>query len=437
MKLRHLSLLFVLSFGCKDRSFNAQSDAASLREKLLQPVPARTSRESQEPGSPVGDLLTEGALDYNRKITEMTNIAPYILVPDWTMETRHFAESEDPVIDYRYPGTNNNLGLRFYVAESANRNVAVERMIKSGFLQTGDVVLSYRPEWSNTGPYYHVQMAVSHAGIIIVDGKQIINRDMPLDAVHNGTNFSSQHYRETSFLHVVRPRNLTDDDRARLKVWAEKIGENRAGMVFNSNYGAPRYATDKELRFVAELGEHARGKSSKELLMYCSEFTWSLLALRKCDPATPTLDYKTCVDPLFSPLSFANNEIGLSAGPLINGRAQKFATEEEWDNWLDKVFPATEKEASASIGHRQTASAMKPVFSPLRNYYKAEAQDPNGLQAQSAKKDPYIQAAGTDNYSPAAFLIEAMNQKGSFAYVGTIAFVPQDTYRLATKLNMH
>src|SRR5262245_51717862 len=71
-------------------------------------------------------------------------------------------DTSDRLIDFRHPDAlkwNAKVGLRLIVAK---RDGLARRLAQSGLVQTGDILLTFRPEWGGVGAYPNVQMGVSH-----------------------------------------------------------------------------------------------------------------------------------------------------------------------------------------------------------------------------------------------------------------------------------
>ena len=88
------------------------------------------------------------------------------------------------------------------------------RLGKSGLFQTGDLLLTFRSEWGGAGAYPNVQMGISHTGIAYVKDGELHNIDNPLNEEYLGTgmraDLTSEHYSTLNYIHVIRPRDLTD-----------------------------------------------------------------------------------------------------------------------------------------------------------------------------------------------------------------------------------
>jgi hypothetical protein len=255
---------------------------------------------------------------------------------------------------------------------------------------------------------------------------------------------TSAHYKDLKFIHVIRPRGLTDPERANIVAWATRLNSS-AGKVypgqikFNDDYNAPKFKPNHSLNFVQHLGQIALGQSPSGVLdLYCSEFAWALLSLRDCDPATTAEQFKSvrvpsCVTPPMRPLvatgdnvptAKRSSRIGLADGPLtvIEGLKIPPATR---DALLESVFvenPAGLKKMSE--GHRKVAEEMQPRFEKLEDYYL-------GISSSSALKRLTARVSRgafnvvvPQNYSPTSYLLNTMlppdNVNRSMDYVATI-----------------
>ena len=102
----------------------------------------------------------------------------------------------------------------------AKRAGLAQRLGKSGLVQTGDLLLTFRSEWGGAGAYPNVQMGISHTGVAWVKDGVLHNIDNPLNEEYLGPGnrgeLNSEHYRTLQFIHVIRPRNLTDAQRANI-----------------------------------------------------------------------------------------------------------------------------------------------------------------------------------------------------------------------------
>lgn len=381
----------------------------------------------------------------------------------------------------------NDLGLRLIITRGANRTNSSAALAESGLFQTGDIVLSFRPEWFGTLRYSHIQLGVSHAGILYfqkgADGKRYLkNLDMPLDSKHVGEGLlNSEHYMSAPFLHIVRAKNLTDLQKSNLEKWLElmaAVGPKAYAdgkIRFNQDYAAPKYKENEALSFVGDLARIALGINNKQQLTnYCSEFVWSLLSLRDCDPSSDSIrkDFATsgaptCIKEIFSPMptlgTIASNEnltLGLADGvPLILKNQYSYMSNQErriqrQHIQINKsVFgSATGKGENISSGHRSVEEMLEKInpkfFDYLSSYFKLlmlpnAEQNPEVLQIRSI-----FNSSMARNYSPTSFIVHAILPPTSSAktmdYIGTIHFSGKirtrngtaDAYDVLRKLNI-
>ncbi|MGD9669914.1 MAG: hypothetical protein AB7U75_12770 [Hyphomicrobiaceae bacterium] len=357
-------------------------------------------------------------------------------------------DTTDRLIEFRYPKYKDNgahVGLRIVTTKRVGFS---KRITQSGLIQTGDILLSFRPEWGGAGIYPNIQMGVSHAGMAYLAPNGIIRHiDNPMDGETLGRgDFTGEHYRTLKFMHVIRPRGLTEAQRKNLAAWAQQLASHAKQIypkqvAFNKDYNDPKYRPGKPLDFVKSFGQAALGQTTvgdKPLDMFCSEFAWSLLALRSCDPADGNAfqggRIPSCIKPALTPMRATGSFItsrsrftkaGLADGPLLVVDALRLPNAER-DALLDSVFVEdTSRAAKMSEGHRQVAKDMQPKFEPLKKYYKAVEK--GGLSRIGA----YFISRGfrqsmPDNYSPTSYLINTLlpsnNASRKMDYVATIMF---------------
>ncbi len=386
----------------------------------------------------------------NQDIAKKLNIPVYFAVPSSARATlpRTF-NTTDKLVELKHPDAKDNaadIGLRLIVAKRSGFGA---RMAKSGLIRTGDILLTFRPEWGGGGTYPNLQMGVSHTGIAYVRNGVVYQLDNPMDAEHIGKqlkgDFTGDHYRNLKFLHVIRPRNLTDEERANILAWTTRLGDGARKIYpkqisFNTDYNAPKYSPGKPLQFVKTVAQNALGQSGAASTdMYCSEFVWSILALRKCDPKTTASSFNgqsvpSCVSMPMTPMKATGNFVsrrsnasyaGLADGPLLVIDALKLPKAER-NTLLESVFVANPaKAASMSPGHREVATSMQPKFAPLERYYKAVAE--GGFhRIQAYFIGNAFRNAMPDNYSPTSYLINTLlpsgNSNRTMDYVATVMF---------------
>lgn len=336
-----------------------------------------------------------------------------------------------PLIDFKHPdgiGAKGDIGLRIVMARRAG---LARELGRSGLVKTGDILLSFRTEWGGAGAYPNIQMGISHAGLAYIKNGRVHNLDNPLNEEYLGRGLQgrldSEHYRTLDFMHVIRPRNLTDDQRERLYGWMTRL-TSRAGKIyptqiaFNQDYNDPIYSPSKPLNFVKQVGQMALGQdSSDKVSMFCSEFAWSVLALRDCDAKTAGDDFGKdgvpgCVKPIMTPLQATGNfverrtnssYVGLADGPMMVINALRLPDDKEQGLLRDVFIENPDKLSKMSSGHRKVAEEMRSKFGPLERYYRWSSS--RGWRKATAR---FARAVFNrwvpDNYSPTSYLINTM-----------------------------
>jgi hypothetical protein len=387
----------------------------------------------------------------NTKVSNALGIPFFFTLPETSfLPLPQSILDNDHLFVFRHPDAGADprkfLGLRLFGAdEQVSREVISEEIVKAGLVQTGDILLSFRNQWAGTGPYPHLQMGVSHSGIAYVKDGVLHNLDMPLDPQHNGPDYrsriNSNHYREASLIHIVRPRGFGPSQRVILQKWIDRIVDQapRSAKVlaFNAEYGKPNAKPGKQNQFIKDLGRIALGmapETTPRISMYCSEFVWVLLALRNCDPDLTKQDfagneYPKCIQPLIEPAPLLGNAAsgsengiaGLADGPLLILNSLKMSQSEKIKK-IDVVFSQNANLENMSAGHRAAAAAIpKILLDSLKEYYKIAGLDP----IRTPMIRTTINAATPPNYSPPMFLVntllERRNPNRVFDYVGTLA----------------
>ncbi len=360
-----------------------------------------------------------------------------------------------PYFDFRHAlsktSEENALGLRLYIfPPDANSHRSSRHLAESGLVKTGDILLSFRQGTIGTGEYQHIQLGLTHTGFALVRDGALYNLDSPLS--YSGQ-LDHHHYEEDQLmLHVLRP-NLTDEERDNLQHWAEMAYDNRSALggriSFNSDYAAPKSIRghEKEVfnlgRLIASKG--ARGESTS---MYCSEFVWHLLALRQCDIGDASIrqqfidgnasSFDGRLDPLFAPMPVLGTALlkpdtgtpGLSDGiGLILNSLE--VSPQKVDELLERAFTEWDPHFSGgrppyaiSSGHQEQARKFEPLYDPLKAYFRAVKQEPAAAAQIKAGLDQQMQ--GQENYSPTAYLVQALLPETSsqrvITYIGTLSF---------------
>lgn len=386
----------------------------------------------------------------NDRLARKLNIPIYFALPTstWAPFSEPSFRTTDILLDFKHPDalrSGSDAGLRLVVTP---RSGMAARLAKSGIFQTGDLLLTFRSEWGGAGAYPNVQMGISHTGLAYIKDGKLRNLDNPMNEEYLGRGMSadltSEHYRTLSLIHVVRPRGLSDADRANILAWATRLnsGAKRvypSQIKFNDDYNAPKYKPGRPVEFVKHLGQVALGQNPPgPLALYCSEFAWALLALRGCDPASTAEDFKgsripSCVKAPMTPLDATGNNVpsngrstvvGLADGPLnvINGLK---VTADERKVLLEQVFVENPTGlAKMSEGHRKVAEAMQPKFVTLKDYYLGVSGGSIVQRLRSKLIRNAFNRAVPDNYSPTSYLLNTLlppnNVNRTMDYVATI-----------------
>ena len=386
--------------------------------------------------------------DINRDLARKLNVPVFFTVPaSARLKLPKSIDTSDKLIDFQHPeGAAANVGLRVVVAR---RDGFARRMAKSGLIQSGDILLTFRPEWGGGGAYPNIQMGISHAGAAFMRNGEVRQIDNPLNAEYNGANlkgdFNNAHYKDIKFMHVIRPRDLSTAQRANIDKWAARFLDNAKAIYpsefeFTKAYNSPRYKPGKPLDFVKEIGQIGLRQSHAEhLALYCSEFAWSLLSLRNCDPSQSADRFKqsgvpSCIAPIMTPLQVtgdyplrkrAGDRIGLTDGPLVVIDQLKKSPAER-DALIASVFTENpDSVGKMSEGHQGLAREFAPKFGKLQSYY---ANVEGGVIRRTIAKTQSFafRQLVPDNYSPTSFLVDTFlppnSKQREMDYVATIMF---------------
>ena len=386
-------------------------------------------------GAVYAQNLAQNAAIRTKVLQQAAQLPVFFTVTQTSMNALSAADSAK-IVPFVHPVAANSVnkaGLRILPVQRAR----IQQQI-AGIVKEGDLVLSFRPEWNGGGSYPHIQMGVSHSGIMLKDAGGLANIDAPMDVDYTGR-LNAKHYKETSMLHVIRPKNLSVAQLRNVNAWANIFSSQRANhwgagkISFNKDYAAPKY--DGTLNFVKQIANHALGQAAPAISVYCSEFAWAVLALRNCDPVANKAQFAgaavpACVSEYMSPLpalgDFAqsqrpSDQAGLGEGPLLTLQSIRLDPAQN-TQVVGQIFSAPSN-SNMSSGHRAVADAMAPHFAPLQNYYMAY----NSGAPQIAGLKNAFNTGMKRNYSPTSFvvntLLPANNTTRVFDYVATIVFV--------------
>ncbi|MCH2534694.1 MAG: hypothetical protein MK008_09665 [Bdellovibrionales bacterium] len=431
------------------------------------------------------ELSGENNPKFNHVIQQKLNVPFFFTIPKQLQSTWHpnyvgddKNNSKNLIFDFYHPMSGDRIeqqiGLRLFIAnEAEGRKQIAQELSKTGTVQTGDVLLSFRPEWNGLGSYPHIQLGVSHAGLAWIKDGVVRNLDMPLNDNYNRDQLnpnepsflSSKHYRDAKFIHIIRPiisekemleynqkavgpgrstcgltrkdQNLYRCQRRKINRWAERIYDKmdeiyKVGassltpgkMSFNSNYLQPSVATMSQAELIRDTGRLATKQRSQVsgLTSFCSEFVWSLLSLRNCYTSDLRSEKPECVNPIFEPMQAVgvNDEYGFTDGPpILMDRLVKAGHNPA--RLLPKVFHSTVDSNELSSGHKKAAKEVKPLMDALKQMYGARYQLMNPQLSTEEKTKIYsqLQAASKQlnsqvvpTFSPTAFLVQALLPEG-------------------------
>ena len=167
----------------------------------------------------------------NDRLAKKLNIPIYFALPSSARaDLPKSFNTTDTLVDFKHPDaikTGSDAGLRLVVTPRSGMS---SRLGKSGIVQTGDLLLTFRAEWGGAGAYPNVQMGISHTGVAYVKDGKVYNIDNPLNEEYLGkgmrADLTSEHYSTLNFIHVIRPRNLTDAERKNIAAWATKLNSS-------------------------------------------------------------------------------------------------------------------------------------------------------------------------------------------------------------------
>ena len=338
-------------------------------------------------------------------------------------------------------------------AKKRARREMAAKLASAGVLQDGDLVLTFRPELAGSMAYPHIQMGVTHAGLVYTEGGVAYNIDSPLDSQYVGQ-FDTSHYAGdggqdagANALHIVRPHGMTDARRAQLRTWIAtlktglaRINGERQQIKFQSDYLVPAFVSAGKTprQTITTLGKIIlEADTTTKQPMYCSEFAWHMLALSSCTAdqirnAPP--EGASCVDDVFAPMPLVSGtatEVGLAEGPLLV--LLKMPEPIRLAN-VPKIFE-TGNPAKLSSGHRMVSEQVAPLMAPLQDLYKARA---SGASVEmTAAGAMQLSANMPNNYSPTTFMIKAIADAPirSTDYVVTLSFVNAANYQKAQRLS--
>lgn len=343
---------------------------------------------------------------------------------------------------------NKDVALRvFSFAREQRGRAAAEALTASGALESGDILLSFRPTWGRGLAYHRVQLGISHAGIVYREDDQVIHSvESPLE---NSSYLDAPgHYmgpEGVDYLHIIRPR-LDDQQKRNLDKWGKLFVHraNREKLPFNSQYDKPKFNEHQLNSFVEKAAKIALGNNDFFVSTFCSEFVYLFLNLRDCDPDSfdaRSNAHNGCIrqvlpgDAELAPSKAPQFAIGTAENPgLLEGpstflRALGLDDERRWSRLVNDIISDgpeilnNEKPDFLWASHWALGVLYRPEMVLLKNYYLGRETDPhpqNELNHRMAR-----------NYSPTSFWIKALEAPPdpngpppAFGYLGTVAFSP-------------
>src|SRR5262249_18051854 len=316
-----------------------------------------------------------------------------------------------------------NLGLRLVHLKRSYQDTkrASETLGENGVIESGDILLSFRPSWADTLAYAHVQLGISHAALAFVvemNGKKYVHS---LESPMSYSSFldSPHQYGDLDVFHILRP-TLTEVEKSNLKQWAKLAMSHPDRFAFFSDYSKPMYkrglsGVDHPIDQVRLLGKVIKD-GGQTFHCYCSEFVWSFLGLRKCSPDEfPNGNLEMFFDPLKGFYQDAP-KAGLTQGP--DAALRKSGDPNRTQILTSKVFvdflnSPSDLQGRMSSGHQAVARANKPKMELLKHYYAS---------GEPADMVPEINQGIIENFSPTAFMIRSDAGLNGLRYVGTVVF---------------
>lgn len=368
--------------------------------------------------------------------TTLSHAADILDVSSFMMPPRdtwaHIATSQDPdVVVTEKLAQQGALGFRILHLRAAAKGTkqAASDLAQSGIVQTGDILLSFRPLWDHTLAYAHMQLGVSHSAVafVVSEGGDDIVVTLESPISYSSHMNSPEHYSDLDAIHIVRPR-LSETQKVNLEKWARLILSRKSKFEFFSDYSLPMYkrghpniATPRDE--IVLLAQVANGSSSSSFSSYCSEFVWALMGLRNCDPG---MFDGSCVSPIFQTsdgmltgiVPSLESDAGMVQGPEAALKGGRLDQADRTDTLTQTVFVDTLTDPSElagrmSAGHRKVAEDNMENMKILNQYYASGEPVP---VAQAINQSIF------NNVSPTSFLLRSNAGMDGFKYVGTVIF---------------
>lgn len=363
------------------------------------------------------------------------------------------------------PSNNNaEVGLRVIAVENspAGRGKMAKELATAGIIQTGDVILSFRPNLAETIPYAHIQMGTTHAGLANTASGTASTQDQPLDGEYNQPAFGAKHYQELGAFHIIRPRVFDAQfnpnaakRRAQLEEWQNRVktlvGTDKR-PPFNGDYLTPAtvFFGNDAAKLSTAIGKGLLAGNLSQFKFFCSELAYHVITLSNCtaEEIQNAGDVAQCAKEgapfAMTGIAGAEGPEGLGEGPLLSILASKGGGTDV-ATLAAQVFGSPHPESSAlSAGHRGANQALVALgaIDGLKALYPKRAQTPSeGLPSTlsdlmnpaNAAQHKYV----PPNYSPTAFLINSLKDSAhrNTDYVATVVFADANQMAVAKTLS--
>ncbi|MEI9898806.1 MAG: hypothetical protein WDN31_00280 [Hyphomicrobium sp.] len=404
------------------------------------PQPAR--RRQAPPSSPITRRPTPTSPRSSRSPSSSPcRRAPWAPLPKDIKTT-------DKLVEFRHP---DGLNAKGDVGPAPRRCQALGpfgALGKSGLLQTGDIMLTFRSEWGGAGAYPNIQMGISHTSFGYIDKNgNLRNLDNPMDGEYVGPgNLTSEHYRTAQLpAHhpSAEPDGCAESQPARLGNEAQR--QRGEGLPEPDQLQPGLQRAEVQAGLEPRLREAVRTdrarpgprrQAARHVLLGVRVVAPVAAQLRSGEERWPTSRAAACpacikepMEPMKAtgnvlPTHGKNSYSGLADGPLLVLDAMELPDDVR-KPIIDGIF--TENPAGMSkmsIGHRTVAEEMQPRFERLKSYYVGMT----GRMWQNWRArligTGFNWAGIAENYSPTSYLINTLlpenNINRTMDYVATV-----------------
>lgn len=352
---------------------------------------------------------------------QIANIPAHFMIPKnkWaplenTTSLLTITNAQIPSVGYR---------LIPFGPSAADRRTSAKKLAELGLVKDGDVLLSFRPEWVGTAAYANIQMGISHTGLALIRNGMVHSVETPLNYSSNLD--SDHHYSNAEMplraMHIFRPK-MSDQERTNMRGWLERLlSQGPSKISFDKDYNAPEYATGyagNVNKMIKNVGDIAL-KKGNSVSMYCSEFAYAVLGLRKCDPSSLS---DSCISPLYPPLALIGTagEAGLTDGPNLVLKAAGLNDQDRKDYLQKNVLVSTLNVNNMSSGHQAVMKSFLPLVGQLAAFHFQFGEAPQA--AMQINMGAAAQMGLQNNYSPTSFVVKALDDDNQLEYVATVLY---------------